>query len=277
MIGKLICFGMLTTGLFWPSVHGQPQVTVDRVVALTSMSADLIYRLNPEKLVGIPSGRLLDDDPRFNDIARVGLGNGPNLEQIVALNPDVVIGAADFHEDIARRFQALDIPVQLIDLDSWDSLSRTTIELAQLTGMDPQILLERYQQLISTNNPQGPRLLLLAGTQPLLSPNQDSWAGDLLSQFGVQNLTADLQSQGQFQGYVTLAEEKILEADPEILLLVNPQSPDPLADFQARPFWQQLQAVKREQVYVFDYYGLVNPGSLDKIEAACLKLQEILS
>ncbi|NJK61976.1 MAG: ABC transporter substrate-binding protein [Synechococcaceae cyanobacterium SM2_3_1] len=268
---------MFASGLFWPSLQGQTQVAAERIVALTSISADLIYQLSPDKLVGVPSGRLLDEDPRFAEIARVGLGNGPNLEQIVALKPDVVLGAADFHEDIGRRLQALGIPVQFIDLDSWDALAQITVDLAQLTGADPALLLKSYEDLIPAKRSQGPQILLLAGLQPLLSPNKNSWAGDLLSQFGVQNLTAELQSQGQFQGYVTLAEEKILEADPEILLLVNPQSPDPLADFQSRPFWKQLQAVKSEQVYVFDYYGLVNPGSLNKIEAACLKLQEILS
>ncbi|NJM88466.1 MAG: ABC transporter substrate-binding protein, partial [Hydrococcus sp. RU_2_2] len=29
-------------------------------------------------------------------------------------------------------------------------------------------------------------------------------------------------------------------------------------------------------VYVFDYYGLINPGSIDKIEEACTKLKQVL-
>jgi iron complex transport system substrate-binding protein len=32
-----------------------------------------------------------------------------------------------------------------------------------------------------------------------------------------------------------------------------------------------------DRVYTFDYYGLVNPGSIDKIEEACTHLREALS
>jgi iron complex transport system substrate-binding protein len=249
-----------------------------RIVALTSITSDLIFRLNPNKLVGIPANRLLDQDPQFVGVKRIGLGNNPNLEEIVALNPDLVIGAGDFHEDIAMRLEKLGLRTLLTHLDHWNALSETTTQLAKIVESDPLMLLTEYQSWIPKMVvEQTPKVLLLAGIQPIISPNKTSWAGDLLTQFGVQNLTADLQSQGQFQGYVTLSEEKILAANPQILLIVNPQSPDPLSDFKARPFWEKLQAVKDQKVYVFDYYGLVNPGSLKKIEAACLQLQQILT
>ncbi len=89
-------------------------------------------------------------------------------------------------------------------------------------------------------------------------------------------MTAQLQSQGQSQGYVTLSAESILEVDPDIILVVNPESEDPLLDFQSRSFWNQLQAVRKGQVYAFDYYGMVNPGSLDKISATCTRLTSLV-
>ncbi|MGF1575481.1 MAG: ABC transporter substrate-binding protein [Cyanophyceae cyanobacterium] len=76
--------------------------------------------------------------------------------------------------------------------------------------------------------------------------------------------------------YVTLSTESILEVNPNIILVVNPESEDPLSDFQSRSFWEQLQAVKNGQVYAFDYYEMVNPGSLDKISAACQRLNSLL-
>jgi iron complex transport system substrate-binding protein len=51
---------------------------------------------------------------------------------------------------------------------------------------------------------------------------------------------------------------------------------DILAQFKADNFWNKLQAVKRDRVYVLDYYGLVNPGSLDRIEKTCDRLKQIL-
>jgi len=105
----------------------------------------------------------------------------------------------------------------------------------------------------------------------LLSPNANSWAGDLLNRFNLQNLTAEMQSQGPIEGYVTLSAEKVLTADPERLLLVD--TGEGIVDqMKTEPFWGDLKAVQADQVQVFDYYGLVNPGSLSSINQACEQL-----
>ena len=41
------------------------------------------------------------------------------------------------------------------------------------------------------------------------------------------------------------------------------------------PLLKQLKATKNNRVYVFDYYGLVNPGSVGSIERATKQLREI--
>ncbi|NER52617.1 MAG: hypothetical protein F6J92_39460, partial [Symploca sp. SIO1A3] len=38
---------------------------------------------------------------------------------------------------------------------------------------------------------------------------------------------------------------------------------------------KDLRAVQNDQVYVLDYYGFVNSGSVDAIAQACKQLQEI--
>ncbi|GAB4218653.1 MAG: ABC transporter substrate-binding protein [Synechococcales cyanobacterium] len=272
-------FSLASAGLTaWWMGHAPAQTQPERVVALTTLTADLILRLAPTHLIGIPSGRLLDGDPRFADIPRLGLGNAPNIEQIVALKPDWVVGAAGFHTGLAERLQSLGIPSYLTQVNGWEDLGTTIQTLATTLNRDPQILLDPYTQVLPAVMPATrPKTLLLVGTQPLLSPNKDSWAGDLLSRWGADNVTATLQSQGQFRGYVTLSPEKVLEINPEVILLVNPENPDPQTTFQERPFWRQLRAVQNQRVHVLDYYGLVNPGSWEKVLAAVEQLQKIVS
>ncbi len=277
---QLLVLGLASLGVWGMGRQAQSQIPpapVRRVASLTTLTADILYRLAPDKLVGIPSGRLLEADPRFQGITRLGLGNQPNLEQIVALQPDWVVGASGFHTALAERLQALGIPTYLTQVDSWAALEATIATLAGAVGANPDPLLREYGSLLPQELPPvRPKTLLLVGTQPILSPNRQSWAGDLLERFGADNLTAALQSQGQFRGYVTLSAERILEANPEVLLVVNPEAADPLAFFRSRPFWNQLQAVQTQRVYGFDYYGLVNPGTLEKIRAACEQLAQVL-
>ena len=59
-------------------------------------------------------------------------------------------------------------------------------------------------------------------------------------------------------------------------MVVDPNQEGLKEEFQKEVFWQKLKATQTNQVYSFDYYGLVNPGSIDKIEEACSQLRQIL-
>lgn len=255
-----------------------------RVIALTSLSADIIYQLDKTKLVGIAGSSLLNNDPRFKDTTRVASGRTqPNLEKIAALKPDLVIAASGFSDQIIDRLQELKINTLQSKIDSWKSLEDLTNTLAQEIGANPQPLLERYQKLLAQSNLQvsNTSTLVLVSRQPILTPNKNSWAGDMLNQFKVNNIAADLQGNSPISGYVPLSPEKILEANPQIIIVTNsPQSNSEqqvIDGFKKEPFWQKLQASKSNRIYVFDYHGLVNPGSIDAIEKAAQKLQEIVT
>jgi len=258
-----------------PESTPAPAATARQIVALTSLTADIIHTLDDDALVGIPGSPILQSDNRFADLPPVSEGRTePDLETIVALQPDLVIGAKGFHDKILQRLQDLEIETLTTEVDSWASLKRLTQDLAQRIGSDPQPLLERYDACLAQATATAPTALVLVSRQPLLSPNQDSWAGDFLAQFNIANVTADLQGQSPFQGYITLSEETILATNPEALLIVE-TGDNLLEQLQADAFWNQLNATQTEAVYRFDYFGLVNPGSIASIEATCRKLSQL--
>ncbi|MGJ3249486.1 MAG: ABC transporter substrate-binding protein [Elainellaceae cyanobacterium] len=254
----------------------------ERLVALTSLSADLVYHLDSSKLVGVPGSSLIAGDARFEGIEQVSSERTPpNLEKVVALNPDLVIGAAGFHESTADRLKEAGIPTLLTEVDSWQSLQELTEILATTLDADPTNLLQRYDECSAEAPDRSPSTLVLVSYQPILSPNQDSWAGDFLNRFNIQNLTADVQDDSadnnsgqQFEGYISLSSETVLQADPDMLFVVN-AGDDTLKQFEANPFWQELKATQTGNVHLFDYYGLINPGSLQSIEATCEKLSQL--
>ncbi|WP_414564136.1 MULTISPECIES: ABC transporter substrate-binding protein [unclassified Anabaena] len=262
-----------------PTSQPLTAASAKRVVALSSLATDIIYNLDETKLVGITGSKLFNDDPRFNSLPRVSEGQSPpNLEKIIALKPDLVIGAEGFSTQPIQRVQELGISTFLTKVNSWDSLEELTQKLAQLIDADPQPLLNRYKKCLPDNLTQSPSTLVLVSRQPILAPNKNSWAGDLLTKFQAKNLAAELQGQSPVGGYVTLSAEKVLEANPEVIIVVNPpqggSEQDVLDSFKKEPFWQQLQATKNNRVYLFDYYGLVNPGSINAIEKACQQLMQ---
>jgi iron complex transport system substrate-binding protein len=246
-----------------------------RIVTLTSLTADLVQTLDGEKLVGMPGSPLFEGDPRFADIEVVSQARTePDLETIVALEPDLVIGALGFHDTALARLEELGVETLSVDVNSWDALETLTVDLAQRTNTDPEPLLTRYEACLAQAPESAPNTLVLVSRQPLLSPNQSSWAGDFLKQFNIPSVTADLQGDSPFEGYITLSEEKVLVADPEALLVVE-TGENLLDQLKDDAFWGELAATQREQVYVFDYFGLVNPGSLASIETVCARLGDL--
>lgn len=258
-----------------------PKGSAKRVVALSSLSADIISQLDKTKIVGITGSRLFKNNPQFTDIPRVSEGQSPpNLEKIVALKPDLVIGAEGFSNVPIQKLQQLGIPTFLTKVNNWESLEELTKTLAKSIDANPQPLLNRYKNFLP-DKPTQTSALVLVSRQPILAPNKNSWAGDLLAKFQVKNLAAELQGKSPISGYVTLSAEKVLEANPEVIILVNsPQGNSEaglLDSLKKETFWQQLQATKNNRVYVFDYFGLVNPGSIDAIDKACQQLKQALS
>ena len=252
-----------------------PESRPQKIIALTSISADIVQELAADALVGIPGSSLLTNDSRFEGLTVVSSGRTePDLEKIVALKPDLVIGAAGFHDKTLERLTDLEIAVLSADIKGWENLKNLTQDLATQLDVDPTPLVERYDACLSQASDSGSTAIVLASREPLLSPNKDSWAGDFLEKFNVQNLTADLQGQSEFQGYITLSPEKVLEMNPEQLYFVASGGgvEEEITQLKTDPFWSQLAAVQSDQVYGFDYHGLINPGSVSSIEQVCKKL-----
>ncbi|MEM9091484.1 MAG: ABC transporter substrate-binding protein, partial [Cyanobacteria bacterium P01_F01_bin.53] len=216
--------------------------TAQRIVALTSLSADLVATLDADKLVGIPGSPLISTDPRFADIESVSEGRSePNLEKIVALSPDLVIGAKGIQDIALQKLNDLNIQTLTVDINSWENLKDFTAMLAATVEADPQPLLERYEACLANIPQKETTSLVLVSRQPLLAPNKNSWAGDFLSKMNIQNLAADLQGESPFDGYITLSAEKVIEANPDSLIVVNTRE-DLLSQLKAEPFWSQLKA-----------------------------------
>ncbi|MEL6935983.1 MAG: helical backbone metal receptor, partial [Cyanobacteria bacterium J06607_17] len=167
-----------------------PQEVPQTIVALTSISADIVHTLAADTLVGIPGSPLLTDDPRFEGLTVVSSGRTePDLETIVALKPDLVIGAAGFHDKTLERLTELEVNVLSADIKSWESLKTFTQVLATQLNVDPALLVERYDACLAQATDSGPTAIVLASRDPILSPSRESWAGDFLEKFNVQNLT----------------------------------------------------------------------------------------
>ena len=246
-----------------------------RVVALSSLSADLVVSINPDALIGVPGTSLTNKDPRFSGLKRVSSGRSqPSFELILALNPDLVIGAEGFHSRVLNALNELGVNTLAVKVNRWDRLEKVSRMLEDRI-INAQSLDSRLSNLCPTRKSLKSTVssvLILAGVSPKLSPGQRSWSGSLLDRLGLKNVTKGLPGSSDFSGYITMSNERLLAVKPNKVLVVNPPGDSEQTLRSLIPFFPGLKA---SDFKAMEYYGLINPGSLSSIQKACAALSSL--
>ena len=124
-----------------------------KVVALTSLSADIISNISKESLVGIPGSSILKKNNEFENIPIVSSGRmPPNIEKIILLKPDFVVGAKGFHDKTLSKLSELGIDTVYTSISNFEDLEKLHKNLAsKLNAKDikplEQILKNCYSKL----------------------------------------------------------------------------------------------------------------------------------
>ena len=246
-----------------------------RVVALTSLTADLINKISKDSLVGIPGSSILKKNKDFDSIPIVSSGRmPPDLEKILSLKPDLVIGAKGFHDRPLSKLNNLGISTLSTSISNLDDLDNLYKNLASKLKTKTKSLEEILGSCYSKNKNKNKNLVVLVSSKPILSPNKDSWAGNLISSFKFNNLASEITNKTEFKGYVNLSPEWLIKSQPENILVIKTPGSD-MSQYESINIWNKLEAVKNNKIYTFDYYGLINAGGIKAINKACQKLSSI--
>ena len=284
----LLFFSLFCLGIYQKSIsstvnHSQIKnndIQIKRIVALTSLSADIVSSISNESLVGIPESSLFKNKDDFKNKVIVSSGrNPPNLEKIIKLKPELVIGSKGFHDKTLKSLNKLGIKTisaRIANFNDLDQLSSDIqILLAKKVKLDLSSLMPNcYKQDNNRKINKNKKVLVLVSSKPILSPNSKSWAGNMINRFGYINLTSELDSKSQFKGYVNLSSEWVVSSKPSNLIIINTPGSS-YSQYTQMSIWNNLPAVINNKVFSFDYYGLINAGSLNSINKACEKLSSI--
>ena len=270
----------LSTPIKASNNNAESNKKVNRVVALTSLSADLVNYISNESLLGIPGSSLLKNNNSFSDKTVISSGRmPPNLEKIIKLKPELVIGSKGFHDKTLKSLDKLGVKTISVRIVNFNDLEKLSSDIQMLLDKKVKLVLEDiipncYNLDNNGKTYKEKDLIVLVSAKPILSPNSNSWAGNLINRFGYINLTSKLDSKSQFKGYVSLSPEWIISSKPSNLIIINtPGTND--TQYKQMSIWNNLTAVTNNKVFSFDYYGLINAGSLNSINKACQKLLSI--
>ena len=246
-----------------------------RIISLNSLGADIVSQLDNKSLIGIPGSPLLKKEDKFADKIIISEGRmPPSLEKIIKLKPTLVIGSAGFHDRILEKLNEFNIETLKTNTKSINHLEILIKDLAIYLNKNPSSLDKNIKSCYFNTSKYRGSAVILASVKPLLSPNSKSWAGNLLDRFNFDNISKDLESKTEFKGYVNLSPEIILKNKPSKIIVISFPGMDENSSL-ANPILKKIIDSNQNEILTFNYYGLINPGSLKTINSACMKLSKI--
>ena len=198
----------------------------------------------------------------------------PSLEKIIKLKPSLVIGSEGFHDKILDKLGELNIETLKTNTNSINQLEKLIKDLAIYLNKNSSSVNDNIKSCYFNTSKDRGSAVILASTKPLLSPNSNSWAGKLLDRFNFDNISKDLESKTEFKGYVNLSPEIILKKKPSKIIVISFPGMNQNS-LLANSILKNIIDSNKNEIVTFNYYGLINPGSLKTINSACMKLSKI--
>lgn len=226
-----------------------------RVIALTPSITEIIFALGQEhRLRGV--AEYSDFPPAARHLPRIGSYVHPNLEMILALQPDLALGVGDGNpRKLLQRLENLGVPVYLVDPRNLSEVMDSVIRIGQLLGTAPQareIVAEMRRRVARVQarvreSPTRPRVFFQIGVAPIVSVGTNTFIHELIDLAGGQNVTA-----GSIP-YPAPGLEHVLGARPDVIIITSMTRG---ADFQeVKAFWSRwpcLPAVQNRRIHLVD-------------------------
>jgi iron complex transport system substrate-binding protein len=215
---------------------------------------------------GAPSNFLPLLDPSFNE--KPHLEKDAAAEQIVPLNPDVIVMKSYLAETLGEPLELLQLPVIYVDLETPEQFFHDLATLGQLLGNEArareieayyQARIDRIEQEVSGADRPGVLVIQhsTSGEEVAFEVPPAEWMQTIQVEMAGGTPVWTEASQGG--GWTVVSLEQIAAWDPDIIFVIAFQGdPDALVEeLKADPTWQALNAVQNEKLYGFplDLYG----------------------
>jgi len=235
-----------------------------RIISLSPANTEITFALGAgDRLVGRTDW---DDYPAAaRELTAVASFTGVNMEQVVALEPDLVLAAGNFFtppDDVARMRElgipvvviyAPDVPTVMADIELIGrSIGAADEAAAMATEMSAQLaaISEAAAAIGST-----PRTFYEVGAEPeIYAPAPDSFLADMVVMAGGDPITT-----GDAAAW-SMPLESLLVADPEVIVLGDANYGVCPSDVAARPGWDGMTAVVDGAVLAVDDVPVTRPG-----------------
>lgn len=255
---------------------------VTRAVSLAPSVTEMVFAAGAgDRLVGVTT--YCNFPAEADAIQKIGDTQTPNIESIVALNPQIVlVSTASQLEAFMNLLEQQRVAVFVMDPRSLDDVSRHLVQLGRIFGTEATAEAEattfagrvsyirhqmRYDRLSPENGHirKPVKVFVQISKEPLFTIGRESFLNDAIEIAGGISVTKDVPG-----GYPKLSKETAMALEPEVLILSDSEdNREPNAVFAMSP------AVIDRRVYLINADIISRPGPrlVDALEEIAGKLR----
>ena len=255
------------------------EITLDapatKVVALTASDCEILAALGAEDtLVG--RGEYCDYPESILEVPAVQSGADTNLEQIIALEPQVVVMAkmAQTEEQVAA-LEAAGIRVVVSDAQDIEGVYTAIRLIGALVGRNDEAeamvadMQSAFADIAAKSENTGKTVYFEVSPLQwgLWTAGKGTFMDELATMCGLTNAFADVE------GWVEISEEQVLERDPDYIVTISMyygEGPTPVEEIKSRAGWDVLKAVQNDAIFNADSNEVSRPGPRLKDAAEAL-------
>jgi len=244
---------------------------VERVVSLAPNLTEIVFALG--------DGNHLAGDTDFCDFPpealqkpHVGGPVNPNLEQIAALTPDLILATSINRRETVDALDRIGLPVYYLnDPHSVEEMIASVEHLGEALGMEQSAatiaedLRKRLSDLDHRLAGIAPRrVLFVVWTNPLISVGRGTFIADALRRAGGHSVVDTKEE------WPRISLEEIVRLQPDVLVFPSAhagQTPGYVSALRKVPGWKDLDAMRRGNVIIIsDSINRPAPRLVDTIE-----------
>lgn len=246
-----------------------------RIVSLAPHITELLYAAGAgDRVVGnVEYG---DFPPAARSLPKVGGYTRLDLEAIVALKPDLIMGWESGNAPASvSRLRSLGLMVHLSQPNRIEDIAAELERIGKLAGTEPAAnsaaaaFRTRHARLAARFSQRPPvEIFYQAWKQPLMTVNGKQIISDVIRLCGGRNVFANLPALAP-----NVSAEAVITANPEVIVAsgMGDARPEWLDDWRR---WTTLTAVSRDNLYFVppDVIQRHTPRILDGAESLCVHL-----
>lgn len=244
----------------------------ERIVVLSSSFLELLYAVDGTA-VGRPSSRTADVPERAKALPEVGFVYNVNSEQVLALQPDLVIGVQGIHEKLVPLLESSQIPVMLLKMKSYEDVAGKVKLFGEIAGTSKKSAalvsdMDKRMNAAKEKAPDSGRkvAILHATAKSVTLEMETSIAGSTAKHLKLLNVASGSKPLDADMDSTPYSLEKLVAQDPDYVLVVTMGQSKEIekrlkADVESNPAWATLRAVKENRVlFLPPELFLLHPG-----------------